>query len=464
MSSKPAEPRSIASQLVLLFTLAAALLFSCGLGFLYWIVVRHAFEEDNAVLTDRITELRAELNKPGGMAAISDELRILQPGERVAYWVRIIDSEARTVAETPGMNRLLPPSVFPKDAPQDYGTEGKLFSVMSASGQAGGIHYTLQIAQDRSADERFMKNFAALLAITLALGIIAAAAIAFTVTKRSLRPLAKMTRSLKRVGPKHLHERTPVTSWPRELQPMVLAFDDMLDRLEDSFTRLSQFSADLAHELRTPIANIRGEGEVALTRARTPDEYREVIESSVSECQRLSGIVDNLLFLARAEAAESPVHRSVFDGRIALEKIRDYYEAIAEERSVSVTVSGESAVQADPVLFGRALSNLVENGLHFTPSGGAIQISITDRGAASEVSVKDNGCGIAPEHLSRILDRFYRVDSSRSSEGSGLGLALVKSIMQLHGGSVVVESDVGRGTMVTLTFPNAGIEPGAIRT
>ncbi|MEN3368336.1 MAG: two-component system, OmpR family, heavy metal sensor histidine kinase CusS [Verrucomicrobiota bacterium] len=464
MFSKPAEPRSIASQLVLLFTLAAALLLCCGLGFLYWIVVRHAFEEDNAVLADRITELRAELNKPGGMAAISEELRTLQPGGRVAYWVRIIDFGGRTVAETPGMNLLLPPSIFPADAPQDYGTDGKLFSVTSASGQAGGINYTLQIAQDRSADERFMKNFAALLAITLALGIVAAAVIAFTVTKRSLRPLAEMTRSLKRVGPKHLHERTSVTSWPRELQPMVIAFDDMLDRLEDSFTRLSQFSADLAHELRTPIANIRGEGEVALTRARTPDEYREVIESSVSECQRLSGIVDNLLFLARAEAAEGPLQRTAFDGRAAVEKIRSYYEAVAEERGVSITVLGEGAVHADPVLFGRALSNLVENGLRFTPSGGTIEIAITDRGAMSEVSVKDSGCGIAPEHLSRIFDRFYRVDSSRSSEGSGLGLALVRSIMHLHGGSAVVKSEPGRGTTVTLTFPNAGSEAGAIRT
>lgn len=459
MFSKPAEPRSIASQLVLLFTLAAALLFCCGLGFLYWIVVRHAFEEDNVVLVDRITELRAELNKPGGAASITEELRTLSPSERVAYWIRIIDPEGRTLAETPGMNRLLPPSIFPADAPRDYRTDGKLFSVMSANGQAAGVNYVLQIAQDRSADDRFMKNFAALLAITLALGVVAAAAIAFTVTKRSLRPLAEMTRSLKRVGPKHLDERTPVTSWPRELRPMVIAFDDMLDRLEDSFTRLSQFSADLAHELRTPIANIRGEGEVALTRARTPDEYREVIESSVSECQRLSGIVDNLLFLARAEASEGPLQRTGFDGRAAVEKIRAYYEALAEERGVSISVSGEGAVQADPVLFGRVLSNLVENGLHFTPAGGALQISITNRAAASEVSVKDSGCGIAPEHLSRIFDRFYRVDSSRSSEGSGLGLALVKSIMHLHGGSAVVTSDFGCGTVVTLTFPNASAEP-----
>ena len=264
----------------------------------------------------------------------------------------------------------------------------------------------------------------------------------------------EMTRSLKRIGPKRLHERIPPEGWPRELRPLAVAFDEMLDRLEDSFTRLSQFSADLAHELRTPIANIRGEGEVALTRARTPEEYREVIESSVTECERLSGIVDNLLFLARAEAAEGHIQRTLFKGRAAVEKIAAFYEAIAEEHHTAITCAGEGDVHADPMLFGRAVSNLVENALRFTPAAGTIQISIAGDPAHSEVCVKDSGCGIAPEHLPRVFDRFYRADSSRSSQGSGLGLALVKSIMDLHGGSVVVESQVDLGTVVTLTFPN----------
>src|SRR5204862_2573013 len=135
-------------------------------------------------------------------------------------------------------------------------------------------------------------------------GILASTVIALTVTRKGLRPVREMTRSLKLIGPKRLHERIPPEGWPSELRPLAVAFDEMLDRLEDSFTRLSQFSADLAHELRTPIANIRGEAEVALTRPRSPDEYREVIESSVAECERLSGVIDNLLFLARAEGAK----------------------------------------------------------------------------------------------------------------------------------------------------------------
>jgi two-component system heavy metal sensor histidine kinase CusS len=462
MSSKPVEPRSIASQLVILFTLAATLLLCCGLGVSYWIFVRHAFEEDNAVLADKISALRADLNKAGDAKALNEELKVLHGGERATYWVRVIDAGGVTVAETPGMNALLPAGIFPKAptqsslvlSPTKYRTGAKLFSLAVTAGEAGGQLHTIQVAQDRSGDEEFMQEFGALLVVVLAFGVLASTVIALTVTRKGLRPVTEMTRSLKRIGPKRLHERIPPEGWPRELRPLAVAFDEMLDRLEDSFTRLSQFSADLAHELRTPIANIRGEGEVALTRARTPDEYREVIESSVGECERLSAIVDNLLFLARAEAAEGPVQRTHFNGRTAIEKIVAFYEPITEEHRTAITCAGEAEIHADPMLFGRAVSNLVENALRFTPAGGTIQISIAAGPAHSQISVKDSGCGIAPEHLPRVFDRFYRADSARSSQGSGLGLALVKSIMDLHGGAAVVESEIDRGTAVTLTFPN----------
>jgi two-component system heavy metal sensor histidine kinase CusS len=327
-------------------------------------------------------------------------------------------------------------------------------SLVTAVDEAGGHPYTIQVAQDRSGDEEFITEFGTLLVVVLAFGVVASTVIALTVTRKGLRPVREMTRSLKRIGPKQLHERIPPEGWPRELRPLAVAFDEMLDRLEDSFTRLSQFSADLAHELRTPIANIRGEGEVALTRPRTPDEYREVIESSVGECERLSAIVDNLLFLARAEAAEGHIPRTHFDGKSAVEKIAAFYEPIAEEHQTVISCVGEGEIHADPMLFGRAVSNLLENALRFTPEGGTIQVSVATGPTHSQISVKDSGCGIAREHLPRVFDRFYRADSSRSSQGSGLGLALVKSIMDLHGGAAVVESEVGHGTTVILTFPN----------
>ena len=462
MSSKPAEPRSITSQLVVLFTLAGALLLSCGIGALYFIVTRHAFAEDNEVLADKIAAIQADLTGARGPRGLSDDLKNIRPGERTAYWVRVLDSSGNTIAETPGMSAILPWSLFEKEAPvssqftpKDSRAAGRLFSLVTMRSEVWGELYTIQAAQDRSEDDEFMRDFAALLAVVVALGLIASAVIALTVTRRGLRPLGEMTHALKRVGPKQLHERASAVGWPRELQPLAVAFDDMLDRLENSFVRLSQFSADLAHELRTPLANIRGEAEVALTRSRTPEEYRAVIESTVAECLHLTHIVDNLLFLARTDAAEGLLQRTTFAGRAALEKIAAFYEPVAEEQNVTITCRGEADLFADEMLLGRAVSNLLENALHYTPAGGTILLSIERRGGQAEISVTDTGSGIAAEDLPRVFDRFYRADSSRSSEGLGLGLALVKSITDLHGGTATIESEVGRGTTVTLTFPNA---------
>src|SRR5436305_13628852 len=187
-----------------------------------------------------------------------------------------------------------------------------------------------------------------------------------------------MTQSFGRIGPDHLKEHISSAGWPRELQPLTIAFDEMLKRLDDSFARLSQFSADLAHELRTPIANMLGEAQVALTRDRTAAEYRETIESTVAECERLSRIVDNLLFVARVSAAREPIARKRFDARAAVEKIAEFYQTIAEERHVTITCSGEGQIYADPDLFERALANLLDNALRFTPENGSIQITLSD--------------------------------------------------------------------------------------
>ncbi len=463
MSSKATEPRAIASQLVLLFTPAAAILLCCGIGILYWIVVRHAFAEDRAVLAEKVFAVRADLKAAGGPTVLNEQLKNLRAGERSAYWVRVLDPDGKTVAETPGMAAILPPSVFGpgKDpTPNEWGEEDlrlhdRLFSLVSTKAAAGGRAYVLQVAQDRTTDEQFEQRFGLLVAAVLVVGVFASAVLAVTVTRRGLRPLAEMTRSLRRVAPERLHERVPPHEWPRELQPVAIAFDEMLDRLEDSFTRLSQFSADLAHELRTPLAHIRGEAEVALTRPRTPNEYQAVIESSVVECERLSGIIDNLLFLARADAAEGSVRPEIFDARVAAEKIVAYYEALAEDGQVHLAVEGEGEIFADPLLFSRALSNLIENALRFTPEQGAITILIRADESATEIVVRDTGTGIGAEHLPRVFDRFYRADPSRASEGTGLGLALVKSIAELHGGTAELVSEVSRGTRVTLRFPVA---------
>src|SRR6266446_1061418 len=470
MFSRRTERRSIAWQLILLFTVATSLLLACGLGVFYAIVVRHAFAEDNAVLADKVAALRADLHE-SGPNVFAEELKDRNAGEHTAYWIRMLDSQGRTYAETPGMDRSLPPEIFPSapasaKAPagrqklasivgglKDYRRGSKLFSLVALTEESGSQRYTLQVAQDRSSDERVERNFAVLFIIVLSGSVLASALIATIVTKQGLRPLQEMTQSLARIGPTHLKERVTPGDWPGELQPLALAFDDMLKRLDESFTRLSQFSADLAHELRTPVANMMGEAQVALTRERTAAEYRETIESTIGECERLSRIVDNLLFVARVDAAREPIARKRFDGRKAVEKIAAFYHALADDRHIAISCSGEGQIYADPDLFERAVGNLLDNALRFTPENGSIQIALCQRDAAFEVAVSDNGCGIAPEHLPRVFDRFYRAESSRGSDGAGLGLSLVKSIVDLHGGSATIESEIGRGTTVKLIFP-----------
>ena len=456
MSSKPVSTRSIASQLVLFFTLAATLLLCCGFAIFYFIVNRHAFEEDNEVLADKVAALRADLSRAHGPEMLAEELRISREGERVVHWVRVLDGSGNVRAETAGMQEKLPKEVFAlpnewsKPAVKELHRGRNLFALTSAVEIVDGQNYIIQVAQDRSSDQQFARWLRILLFALIGLGLVASALIAVSVTRRGLRPLADLTHALERVGPKRLHERVPPAGWPRELKPLVVAFDEMLDRLEDSFTRLSQFSADLAHELRTPVANLRGEAEVALTRPRAADEYREVLESSVAECERLSGIIENLLFLARAEAGAGQVERKTFSGREAVEKILAYYESVAEERGIILTVQGDNEISSDPLLFDRALSNLIENALRHTAKGGRIEVGLPSPGV---VTVRDNGVGMEEQHLGRVFDRFYRVDPARSSGGSGLGLALVKSITDLHRGKARIESKPNGGTMVELSFP-----------
>lgn len=459
MSTK-SKPRSIASQLILLFTLAAVLLVAFGLGIFYWLVVRHAFAEDNAVLADKLTALSADF-AASGPKAFAEGLRSHRADQQTPFWTRLLDAEGKIVGETPGMNHVLSPGVFPPGEkspltmqnPKDHRAAGKLFSLAAVEEQFNGQRYTIQLAQDRTSDEKVERNFGYLLLIVLLCSMFASRWIAGTVTKRGLRPLEEITQTVHRIGPTHLNERVAATGWPGELQPLALAFDDMLERLNDSFTRLSQFSADLAHELRTPVANMLGEAQVALTRERSSPEYRATIESIIGECERLSGIVDNLLFLARADAAREPVACKWFDARTAAEKIAAFYQMIADDRHVSIRCEGGGQIYADPALFERAVGNLLDNALRFAPEKSCVSIKLAERPAVFEVAISDHGPGIGPEHLPRVFDRFYRAESSRSTEGTGLGLALVKSIVQLHGGSATIQSELGKGTTVRLFFP-----------
>lgn len=464
--SPPPQPRtrswSIALRLVLLFTVAAALLLVLAMGAAYWTVVQHVVHDNDRYITEKLAAIRADIAADSGPESLGRALKIIRAADKT-YAVRVMDATGRVVAESPKMSAALPSEIFPtaisvrgeRPTTLNYRTEnGKFLALVTAVSEVGGHRLTLQLAQDRTHDERFTAHYAALLTGMLGSAVLTCAGIASLVTRRGLRPLKHLAEAVERVGATHLDERMPIDGWPDEIQPLAIGFNKMLARLEDSFTRLSQFSADLAHELRTPIAILRGEAEGALTKPRTSEEYREVIESSLEEFHRLSAMIDNLLFLARAETSGS-FNRNYFDGRSAIEEIREFYEAVSQDQGVEIQCRGDGKVYADPGLFRRALINLITNALRFTPAGGSVTVALDRRNGGSEVSVADTGCGISSQHVPNVFNRFFRGDAQRNSQGTGLGLAIVKSIMQVHDGDVSVQSELNEGTTVTLKFPDA---------
>ncbi|HWI10313.1 MAG TPA: ATP-binding protein, partial [Burkholderiaceae bacterium] len=230
----------------------------------------------------------------------------------------------------------------------------------------------------------------------------------------------------------------------------------------------SEFSSDLAHDLRTPINNLLGEAQVALAKPRCADEYRAVIESAIEDYERISRLIENMLFLARADDPQAATNRRWIDLQPMLERGRGYFEMLAEEREVTLAIEMQGAepawqqVWADETMLIRALGNLISNALRYAPRGGRVVVTTTPHdGGGCTLEVTNDGPPIAPEHQQRIFERSFRVDESRagSATGSGLGLAIVRSIMDLHGGTVGVISGEGRPTMFRLWFPGP-VAPG----
>lgn len=446
---------SVEGRLTLLFT-AGTMALLIGISVTLYGAVRHYLDQRTAaLLADRIADARGDMEGPGGVQALIKELAEPETGPP-DYWLRVVNDTGETLAESPGMAERAPVALFPAahgDGMARRDLRGKRSPWLSLAAQAvnvGGIEYRLQVAEDRHEDLEFLDELRWMLRGLGGAAVLFSGSIAIWVTRWGLRPLREMEQAVAHVRASRLHERLGMRPWPRELEPLAAGFDGMMDRLEESFTRLSQFSADLAHELRTPIANLRGEAEVTLTKDRTAEEYRQVLESSVEEYARLAALTEKLLFLARADAEEAELKPEELDGRAAIDALWEFYEPYAEERGVIFKCAGTGPLRADAVLLRRAVANLIENALRFTPRGKAVTVEVAEGGV---VKVVDTGVGIAPEHLPRLFDRFYQVDTARREYGTGLGLALVKSIMELHGGSVAITSEPGRGTEAVLRFP-----------
>lgn len=300
-----------------------------------------------------------------------------------------------------------------------------------------------------------LANFRNRILFSVALAFLLTAGLGYLLLRRGLRPLRRMADHATAITPARLDSRMDSRDTPVELQQLSDAYNAMLDRLADGYQRLTQFSADLAHEIRTPVGSLMGHCQVALRQPRTADEYQALLASNLEELERISRMVESILFLARADDAQAALNRQSLDLDDELQRVTGYFEGLAEERQMSFNASGDGQLDADPLLLRRALSNLVANAIRYADEGSEIDIRVVRSGAECRIEVENQGPVLSESALGKLFDRFYRADASRhqSSDSNGLGLAIVAAIMQLHGGEVAVSQPTPGRICFSLIFP-----------
>jgi two-component system heavy metal sensor histidine kinase CusS len=460
---------SLSSWLTVWYTVACFAVLGLAIGSLYWALVSELDGDTDLFLTDKVNVIRSILHdRPDDWSGLREEVD-LEPAARryERFYIRLENENGKTQLSTPGMDQLLPVFVFPPEQAGDrirgagiLSTNGDRFRAITARVPIGANTdkwWRVQVAVDRAQDEKLLSHYRRWLWTILAAALLVSPFVGHRIARRGIRPVERIAETARRIGSSTLHERIQAAGYPVELTALANTFNAMLDRLEDSFSRLSDFSADIAHELRTPVNNIRGEAEVALARARSVEEYREVLGSCLEEAVRLSELISNLLFLARAESPGEHLTREPTEVDQVFQAVHDYFEPAATESGVQlITERAEGLIiLADRMLLQRALANLVSNALAHTFSGGKITLRAYQQSGSVCMEVQDTGVGIPAEALPRVFDRFYRVDRARSSHsgGTGLGLAIVKGIVTMHGGTVDIRSEMGVGTTVSLLLP-----------
>lgn len=318
-----------------------------------------------------------------------------------------------------------------------------------------GSNVPVLLSMDNAHDQALLSAYLRSTLIALPLLLVFIGLTAWGAVQRGLAPLREFRKVAARVTTQDLNHRLSVVNMPQELSELAQGINVMLDRLDSGVQQLSQFSDDLAHELRTPINNLMGKAQVTLSRERSVEEYTDVLVSCTEELERVARIVSDMLFLAQAS---QPMAHASFES-IALEdealRVAELFSLSAQDKQIHLKVVGSAQVAGDRLMIQRAISNLLSNALRHCPTDKTVSLFIEQAPTQVALRVSNPGVGIEAQHLPHLFDRFYRVDSSRTrSQGStGLGLAIVRSIMSLHSGTAQVQSRPGAMTVFSLVFP-----------
>jgi two-component system heavy metal sensor histidine kinase CusS len=455
---------SLTTRMSLMFMLAVtAVLTVAGLSFNN--LSRHHFKMlDQQALDEKLhstQRILGELKSIDQFGDFKPELQALLGAHR-DLTALIIDGDGRLLFADPG----------PVDVPEEFRTttsnnvwewqdQEQMFRGVTAQAMVAGQDKPLTVILifDVTQHMSFFATLQRWFWTGLVISALVSAALGWMVASSGMRPIRQVTRVAASMSAKSLKERIPLAPVPKELQQMVLSFNAMLSRLDDAFVRLSNFSADIAHELRTPVSNLMTHTEVVLSRKRGIEDYEDNLYSNLDDLKRMSRMIDDMLFLAKSDNGLIPHENKPIDLLAVVEKLLEYYRLLADERGINLAVSGQGSVRGDVLMLHRAISNLLSNALRYTPEGQTINVDIQQKGMSILVVVENPGEIIAPEHLEKLFDRFYRVDPARregSPSNAGLGLSITRSIIEAHEGKIWCTSSNGK-TAFHLKLPSAGL-------
>lgn len=458
----PRPSTSIANQLTAHFMMSAFVIFSCAMVLLYLGIDASLRKQTTSYMNDEVLIIQ-KLVTTNQIEGLKRKIIFSSQKEYEKLFIRLLDKNGVTTLETPEMTTKFPVSLFSPPSPVesyhgDYVKRtigNRVYFLKSLWLHVLGEPKMIQVALDATNLKLILAEYSRKIILVLLGGILLSTLAGRFITRRALKPIEKITERSKAITVSNLDDRLMPDEWPAELYELAIGLNEMLDRLHESFERMRGYAANLAHELRTPINNLMGEAELALTRPRSIEEYGNVIESSLEEYQRLSRIIDSLLFLAWADSRQLKLTLSTFNICRELINLKDYYAPNQLDIEFELHCDPSLTMVADVSLFRRAVGNLMLNAIKYCQCDCTIVVDVQQTATSLEISVSDNGPGIAPEHLDHLFDRFYRVQDGMLTKhkGSGLGLSLVKSIMDLHMGYVEVVSNINVGSKFTLVFP-----------
>lgn len=325
-----------------------------------------------------------------------------------------------------------------------------------------GRNIILQLGQSMESYTRFIEAFRKIFVLTMASLFIFAVIIGWFMARRALAGVETVTQTARHISEGSLNERVPVKKNQDEIDQLAITFNQMLDRIQTLVTGIREMSDNIAHDLKSPITRIRGLSEVSMTTGASEKDYENLAASTIEECDRLLDMINTMLVISKTEAGVNEFEAEEMDIGAVARDACELFQAPAEDKGVTLTchLAGHFNISGDNRLIQRMFANLLDNAIKYTPTGGRVEVTVNaqDDHAVSLI-VKDTGIGISKKDRSRIFERFYRCDPSRSEAGIGLGLSFARAIVRAHGGDITVISEVDQGSTFTITLPKLISKP-----